>query len=81
MMGKHEDEPRFSFAKLASAENYKKWAGEMRYSAGLWDHTLSAAENPKPLPIILEGNNLNDDAKDNRQKKLSDKIIAWNKTT
>lgn len=51
-MGKSgDDEPGFSIAKLAGADNYKKWAREMRYSlesAGLWDHTLSGEENPKP---------------------------------
>lgn len=61
-MAKYDDEPGFSFAKLAGADNYKKWAREMRYSlesAGLWDYTLSTAENPKPLPINLKSNDLN----------------------
>ena len=82
-MGKSgDDEPGFSFAKLAGADNYKKWAREMRYSlesAGLWDHTLSDEENPKPVAIVLKGEALNDDAKLERQEKRADKIIAWTK--
>ena len=82
-MGKSgDDEPGFSFAKLAGADNYKKWAREMRYSlesAGLWDHTLSDEENPKPVAIILKGEALNDDAKLERQEKRADKILAWTK--
>lgn len=83
-MGKPGDdsEPGFSFAKLDGADNYKKWAREMRYSlesAGLWDHTLPNAENPKPVPILLKGNDFDDDAKVDRQEKRADKITAWNK--
>ena len=82
-MGKSgDDEPGFFFAKLAGADNYKKWAREMRYSlesAGLWDHTLSDQENPKPVAIILKGEDLEDDAKLERQEKRADKIHAWTK--
>ena len=82
-MGKSGDnEPRFSLAKLAAADNYKKWAREMQYfleSAGLWDHTLSDEENPKPVAIVLKAEALNDDAKLKRQEKRTDKIIAWTK--
>ncbi len=51
------DEPGFSFALLAGADNYMKWAREMCYSldsAGLWDYTLPDKENPKPVTIILK---------------------------
>ncbi len=82
-MGKSgDDEPGFSFAKLAGADNYKKWAREMRYSlesAGLWDHTLPDKENPQPVAIILKDKELEDDVKIERQEKRADKIIAWTK--
>ena len=54
----------------------------MRYSlesVGLWDHTLSSQENPKPVAIVLKGEALNDNTKLERQEKLTDKIIAWTK--
>lgn len=48
-MGKSEDdEPRFSFAKLAGAEINKKWARKMRYSLeseGHSDNTFSDKES------------------------------------
>ena len=47
--------------------------------AGLWDHTLSDKENPKPVVIVLKGEDLKDDAKLERQEKRADKIIAWSK--
>ena len=79
-MGKTEDdEPGFSFAKLAGANNYKKWARKMRYaleSAGLWDHTLLETENLQPQPIVLKRDELDDDAKVNRQERRADKIFA-----
>ncbi len=82
-MGKSgDDEPGFSFAKLAGADNYKKWAREMLYSlesAGLWDHTLPDKENPKPVAIILKDKGLEDDVELERQEKRADKIIAWPK--
>ena len=72
-MGKTgDDEPGFAFAKLAGADNYKKWAREMRYSlesAGLWEHTLSDGENPKPFSIDLKGKELLNDVKLERQEK------------
>ena len=82
-MGKTgNNEPGFAFAKLADADNYKKWACEMIYSlesAGLWEHTLLNAENPKLLPIKLKGKELLNDVKLERQKKQANKIKAWNK--
>ncbi len=82
-MGKSgNDEPGFSFAKLVSADNSKKWAREMRHSlesARLWDHTLPDKENPKPVAIILKDKELEDDVKLERKEKLADKIIAWTK--
>ena len=82
-MGKFgDDEAGFSFAKLAGADNYKKWAREMRYSlkyAKLWDHTLSDTENPKPVTIVLLDEDLKNDTKLERQEKRADKIIAWTK--
>lgn len=54
----------------------------MQYSfeyAGLWDHTLSDTENPKPISIILKGKNVKDDAKFEHQEKCIDKIFAWTK--
>ncbi len=82
-MGKSgDDEPGFSFAKLAGAENYKKWAPEMLYSlesAGLWYHTLPDKENPKPIAIIFKEKKLEDYVKLERQKNRVDMIIAWTK--
>ena len=82
-MGKSgDDEHRFSFAKLADMNNYKKWAREMQYSlksAGLWNHTLSDIENPQPEPIVLKGKDLKDDAKFECQEKRVDKIHTWYK--
>ena len=82
-MGKSgDDEPGFSFVKLAGADNYKKWAHEMQYSlefVRLWDHTLPDIENPKPSPIVLKSEDLKDDAKLERHKKRADKIHTWNK--
>ncbi|MCJ1271382.1 hypothetical protein MMC22_011282, partial [Lobaria immixta] len=61
-MGKSDDnKPGFAFAKLAGANNYKKWTRKMRYSlesARLWEHTLLDKENPKPFPIDLKGKKL-----------------------
>lgn len=83
-MGKTGDDVAgFAFAKLAGADNYKKWAREMRYSlesAGLWEHTLSSEENPKPLAIELKDEELLSDVKLERQEKRADKIKAWNKS-
>ena len=83
-MGKTgDDEPRFAFAKLASADNYKKWACKMRFSlesAGLWKHTLSDGENPKLLPIDLKGKELLNDGKLERPEKRADKIKTWSKS-
>ena len=83
-MGKSKDnKSRFSFDKPAGADNYKKWAREMRYSlgsAGLWDHTLSDQENPKPVAIILKSKDLDDDVKLERQEKRANKIHAWTKS-
>ncbi len=82
-MGKSgDDEPGFSFVKLTGTDNYKKLAREMQYSlesAGLWDHTLSDTENPKPVVIVLLGKDLKNDTKLERQEKRADKIIAWTK--
>ena len=77
-----DDKPRFSFAKQAGTDNYKKWVREMWYfleSIGLWDHTLLDIENPKPVSIILKGEDLKDDAKLEHQEKCADKIYAWTK--
>ena len=83
MIGKSGDnEPGFSFVKLAGADNYKKWAREMRYfleSIGLWDYTLSDTVNPKPVPIILKGEDLENNVKLEREEKPLDKIHAWTK--
>ena len=46
-------------------------------SEGLWDHTFSDKESPKPVAFILKGKELEDDVKLERQKKRADKIIAW----
>lgn len=82
-MGKSgDDEPGFSFAKLAGTDNYKHWAQEMRYSlesVGLWDYTLSEEENPEPVAIVLKDKELEEDAKLERQEKRADKITAWTK--
>lgn len=82
-MGKSEnDEPGFSFTKLASADNYKKWAWEMQFSLEsvyFWDHTLSDQENLKPVTMILKDENLNYNTKFERLEKQADKIIAWTK--
>ena len=54
----------------------------MRYSLesiGLWDYTLSDTENPKPVLIILKGEDLKNDAKLECQAKHADKIHAWTK--
>ena len=77
-----DDDPGFFFAKLAGVDNCKKWAREMRYSlesAGLWDHTLSDEENPKPVAIVVKDKDLEDDAKFERQEKRVDEIIVWTK--
>lgn len=83
-MAREDDEqPGFAFKKLLGAENYKEWARQMRYSlesAGLWIHTLSVVENPKPAPIILEKKDELNDAKVERQEKRMDKILAWTKS-
>ncbi len=82
-MGKSgDDEPGFSFAKLAGADNYEKWAQEMRYSlesSRLWDHTLPDEENSKPVGLIFKDKELKDDVKLEHQKKRANKIIAWTK--
>lgn len=52
-----DDEPGFAFARLAGADNYKKWARGMRCSlesAGLCDHTLPEKEKHEPVPIALK---------------------------
>ncbi|MCJ1265893.1 hypothetical protein MMC22_005775 [Lobaria immixta] len=79
-----EDEPGFAFAKLAGADNYKKWAREMRYSlesAGMWDHTLRTRVNPRPVPILSKTKESDNIAKAERQEKRPDKIIAWKKNS
>ncbi len=82
-MGKSDnDEPEFSFAKLAGTDNYKKWAREMRYSlesARLWDLTLPNQENPKPVGIILKDKELEDDVQLERQEKRADRVISSTK--
>ena len=78
-----DDKPGLSFAKLADADNYIKWAREKHYSlesARLWDHSLSDKENPKPVAIILKEKDLEDDVKLKRLKKLADNIIALAKS-
>lgn len=75
-----DDEPGFAFGELARADNYKKWAREMRYaleSAGIWDKTLPAKNNPKPVPIQLKDKDHESDAKLERQEKRQDKIMTW----
>ena len=70
-----DDEPGFSFANFAGANNYQKWAREMRYSlesARLWDHTVSDRVNPKPVAIVLKDKNREDDAKLERQEKRAE---------
>lgn len=79
-MGKSEDDKSgFSFAKLASADNYKKWAWEMHYSlesTGFWNYTLLDKENLKSVTIVLKDKDLKDDAKREHQKKRTDKITT-----
>ena len=75
----NNNEPGFSFAKLAGTENYKKWARKMRYSlesARLCNHILTDTKNPKPAPIILKDEDLKDDIKLKCQEKHVDKIHA-----
>lgn len=83
-MAREDDEqPGFAFKKLLGAENYKKWARQMRYSlesAGLWIHTLSVVENPKPALIILKKEDELNDAKVERQEKRMDQILAWTRS-
>lgn len=78
MMGKSDgDKLGFSFAKLTSIDNYKKWAQKIQYFlkfAGLWDYIFSKKENPRPVTIIFKGNNLNNNVKLIYQKKYLDKI-------
>ena len=60
-----------------------KWARETRYSlesAGLWDHIRSAADNPKPEPVVLKAKGLDDNIKFERQEKRAEKITAWSKS-
>ena len=79
-----DDEPGFSFASLAGANNYKKWAREMRYSlesARLWDHTLSDKVNPKPVAIVLKLKDLEHDAKLERQEKRAENYHLDQETT
>ncbi|MCJ1424805.1 hypothetical protein MMC29_002693 [Sticta canariensis] len=77
-MGKTEDnEAGFAFTKLAGVNNYKKWAREMRNSlesAGLWEHALPNTVNKKPIPIELRFEDLENDAKLERQGKRLDKV-------
>lgn len=83
MIGKSGDnEPGFSFAKLVDIDNYKKWEREISYSlesTGIWDHTLPDTANLEPTPVVLKGEDLEDDTKLERQKKRADKIYTWNK--
>lgn len=82
-MGQSRDnEPGFSFAKLIGTNNYKKWAREIKYSlkcAELWDHTVLAIENRKPVAIVLQGKDLKNDTKLKQQEKRKDKIFAQTK--
>ena len=48
-------------------------------SAGLWHHTLSDQEYPKPVAIILKSKDLKDNAKLECQEKRVDNIHAWTK--
>lgn len=90
-MGKTDNnKPKFAFAKLASANNYKKWACEMKYSvksAKLWKHTLLSIENLKFFAIKLKGENFFSHVKLEQQKnkptksKLETKAISSAKNT
>lgn len=74
-----DDEPQFTFEKLADTDNYKKFAQEMQYSlefARFWAHTLLNTENFKPMPIDFKNKDLKNHAKVKNQKKRTDKILV-----
>ena len=77
-----DNKPGFSFAKLVSADNYKKLEQEMQYSlefTRIWDHIVPNTENSKLAPIVLKGEDFEDDTKLEHKKKYANKIHAWNK--
>ena len=79
-----DDEPGFSFAELASADNYKKWAWKMCYSlepGGLWDHTVIEEVNPQPVAVVLKDKDFEDDAKRERQEKRAKESRPGPRTT
>lgn len=78
-----DNKPGFAFAKLAGANNYKKWACKMRYSlesARLWEYILLDGENPKLFLINLKGKELFNNVKLEQQEKRADKFKVWSKS-
>ncbi len=71
--------PGFSFAQISEADNSIKWAGEMQYLlnfAGHWENTLEDKKNFQETPIVLTGENLENNLKLKWQEKQTDKIQA-----
>ena len=62
--------------------NYKKENWKIQYffeSARLWDYIFSNIKHLKPLLIVFKGENFEDYAKLEYQKKHVDKILTWTK--
>lgn len=61
-----DNNPEFFFVVLVGIDNYKEWAHEIEYSlefVELLDYLFLSKENLKPVPIILNNNELADDIK------------------